>query len=89
MNEAANLVLAIFGAIMVWTTSIIGGIIWLNGKFRSLEKAIYIESDKLRREYEHRLYNQNTRTQRLEIKVFGFSGTNGGAVEPDDGATFP
>ncbi len=88
MTEVANLVLAILGAVLVWTTSVIGGMIWLNGKFRNIEKAIYRESEKLRREYDGKFNGHNTRIQRLEIKAFGFTDGNG-ASQPDDGATFP
>lgn len=83
MTEVANLVLAILGAVLVWTTSVIGGMIWLNGKFRSLEGTIYRESEKLRREYDGKFYHHNTRIQRLEIKAFGFTGGNG-VVLPDE-----
>ena len=77
MNEVTTLVFAIFSAVLVWTTSVIGGMIWLNGKFRSLENTIYRELEKMRREYELRLFSHNARIQRLEIKAFGFTGGNG------------
>lgn len=89
MAETTNLVLAIFSAILVWTCSVIGGMVWLNAKFRGVEKTIYREADKLRREYEGRLYGHNTRIQRLEIKAFGFSGGNGGMSNVDEGQSFP
>lgn len=82
MNDVAQLVLAIIGAVIIWTTSIIGGMIWLTNKFRNLEKTIYKEIGRVS-------YNHDTRIQRLEYKAFGFSGSNGGPVIPDDGATFP
>lgn len=85
MNEVAQLVLAIIGAVIVWTTSVIGGMIWLTSKFRNLEKTIYRESAK----HSISLYAHNTRIQRLEIKAFGFAGGNGGPVIPDSGASFP
>lgn len=80
MSETATLVLAIIGAVIVWTTSIIGGIIWLTGKFRGLERALYRETDKHRRENDALFTNHLVRIQRLEIKAFGFTGTNGGAM---------
>lgn len=89
MNEVAQLVLAIIGSIIVWTTSIVGGVIWLTGKFRALEKIIYREMDKHRKEDDVHFYAHGTRLQRLEIKAFGFTGGNGGPVVPDSGATFP
>lgn len=88
MGTTVDLVVAIFGAVMVWTSSIIGGIIWLSAKFRGLEKTIYREMDKLRRESNTRFYSHDTRIQRLEIKTFGFTKGNG-ADTPDDGKTFP
>jgi hypothetical protein len=85
MNEATNLILAIFGAIMVWTSSIVGAVLWLSGKFRGVEQTIYKEMDKLRREVEARHYNINTRIQRLEIKLFGFAGPDRStATTPQD-----
>lgn len=85
MTEVPQLILAIIGAVVVWTTSIIGGMIWLTGKFRHLEKTIYREAAK----HSVTLYAHNTRIQRLEIKAFGFSGSNGGPVIPDSGDSFP
>lgn len=89
MNESISLGLAIFGAVLIWTTSVIGGMVWLNAKFRSHESILYRELAKLRRELAAMNYSYNTRIQRLEIKAFGFTGGNGTAVEPDDGKTFP
>lgn len=89
MKETADLILTILGAILVWTTSIIGGMIWLNAKFRGVEQTVYREAAKLRHEFDAKHYNLNTRTQRLELRLFGFSGTNGATVIPDDGDTFP
>ena len=89
MNESISLGLAIFGAVLIWTTSIIGGIIWLGVKFRDVEKTIYREMYKLRREYEIKYYTHNTRIQRLEIRAFGFTTTQLGPTIPDDGETFP
>jgi len=85
MNDVAQLVLAIIGAVIVWTTSIVGGVIWLMSWFRRLEKTIYRESAK----HSAVLYHYDTRIRRLETKAFGFSGGNGGPVVPDDGETFP
>jgi hypothetical protein len=89
MKETADLVLAILGAILVWTTSVIGGMIWLNGKFRSIEQTVYKEATRLRHEFDVKHYSLNTRIMRLEMKGFGYSGGNGGPVTPDDGESFP
>lgn len=88
MNDTPMLVLAIFGAIMVWTTSVIGGIIWLNTKFRSIETIVYRELEKYRNRYDTHLYANDTRLQRVELRLFGFTGGNG-ASSSDDGETFP
>lgn len=89
MNDSSQLVLAIGGAILVWTTSVITGMIWLTNKFRNLEATIYRESQKNRSQFETQLWNHSTRIQRLELRAFGFTGTNGGAQVPDDGESFP
>lgn len=74
MNEAATLVLAIFGAIMVWTTSVIGGVVWLNAKFRRVEVNFFREADKRRREVDAELRHHAVKIQRLEIYNFGITG---------------
>jgi len=89
MTEITQLILAIIGAILVWTTSIIGGMVWLTGRFRMLEASIHRESNKNRQMFEAQLHLHSSRIQRLEIKAFGFTATNGGASIPDDGESFP
>lgn len=74
MNEQVMLVLAIGGAVITWTASVISLVVWLTGKFRSLEKVIYREMDKHRREDDDQFKIQGTKIQRLEIKAFGFTG---------------
>lgn len=89
MNNVTQLVLAIIGAIIIWTTSVITGMLWLTNKFRSLEATIHRESNRNRQMFETQLHHHATRLLRLEIKAFGYSGTNGGSVIPDDGESFP
>lgn len=74
MHDQATLVLSIIGAIITWTASIISLVIWLTGKFRTLEKIIYREMDKHRREDDEHFRDHETRVMRLEIKTFGFAG---------------
>lgn len=83
-----ELIVAIIGLVITWTGSVIALVVWLTGKFRYLEKAIYREMDKHRREDDHQFNAHTTRIQRLEIKAFGFTGPNGGALR-DNGETFP
>lgn len=69
MHDTATLILAIIGSVITWTGSVIALVLWLVGKFRHLEKAIYKESQK----HKTSLTNLTTRVQRLEIKLFGFT----------------
>lgn len=65
--------LSIIGMVGVYTASVVGGVVWLNGKFRSLEKTIYKELEKHAGRND-RLFGQlSTRILRLEIKAFGFT----------------
>lgn len=43
-----QLILAIIGAVFVWTTSVIACVWWLNQKFRSLEAALYREVNRIK-----------------------------------------
>lgn len=61
-RDGALILIAIIGAVLTWTASIVSLVMWLTGKFRSLEAAIYRETNRL-----------GTRVQRLELKVFGFT----------------
>jgi hypothetical protein len=72
---------------MIWTTSIIGGMLWLSAKFRSLETLIYTEMSK----QDQHVYRIETRVQRLEFKAFGHTslGHTADTTAPDNEATFP
>lgn len=89
MNDTAMLALAIIGAVITWTTSIVLLVLWLTNKFRSLEKALYREMDKHRREDDVQFNGHSRKLQRLEIKVFGFTAPNGVSLDPEEGPTFP
>lgn len=69
MHDTATLALAIWAAILTWTISVISGSVWLNSKFRHMEKALYRESEK----HSVALTKLATRVQRLELKLFGFT----------------
>lgn len=73
MTELAQLILAIFSALLVWTATVVSAMLWLSAKFRSIEATIYREMDKRRREMDPLIQDLFTRTQRLEFKVFGFT----------------
>lgn len=72
MNESLTVTLALFGAILTWTTTVVGLVVWLNGKFRYVEKTIYREMDKHRGEDDRQFEDLRTRALRLEIKTFGY-----------------
>lgn len=48
--DALNLAATIIGAVFTWTASVVVVVIWLNSKFRALEKLIYREMHEHRRE---------------------------------------
>jgi hypothetical protein len=73
MTELAQLILAIFSALLVWTVTVVSAMLWLSAKFRQLEQTIYREIEKRRRELDPLISDLYTRTQRLEFKVFGFT----------------
>lgn len=72
MSENVSLLFAVFGAFILWTTTVAGVVLWLATRFRSLEAAIYKET----RRVEDKLDKVETRTQRVELKVFGFTHTD-------------
>lgn len=79
MHETATLIIAVIGALIVWTSSVVAMVSWLASKFRNVEKQIYREGDKIM----YRVGRQAVRIQRLEAKTFGVTYT--GDVESDDG----
>ena len=87
MSEQAMLLIAIVGAIITWTGSVVSLVVWLTGRFRSIEKVIYHEMDKHRREDDRQFNEHATKIQRLELKAFGFtmSGSSGGPSLNGDG----
>lgn len=75
MFDTATFVLSLLGFAGLWSASIIGGMIWLNTKFRSLEKSIYREDEKHRQKNDEEFEDHKLRIQRLELRVFGFTET--------------
>ena len=47
--------------------------LWLESRFRRLERLIYIEMDKHRREDDEKFDRLGVKVQRLELKEFGFT----------------
>lgn len=77
MHDTATLILAIVGALILWTTSVISLVAWLLGKFRSVETKVYIEAEKSRRDNTNKFEELITRVYRLELKAFGFTFAEG------------
>lgn len=75
MYDTATLVLSILGFALIWTTSIIGGVVWLSAKFRIIERAIYREDERHRAKNDAEFEEQRLRIHRLELRVFGFTET--------------
>jgi hypothetical protein len=73
LYDTANLILAVIGFAILWTTSIVSMTLWLSSKFRSLERMIYIEMDKHRREDDDKFQKHGDRIIRLELKNYGFA----------------
>ena len=63
---------ALFSAFVLWTASVVSVVLWLSAKFRSLERLIYSEANKIMR----RNSELEIRLMRVELKVFGFTHTS-------------
>lgn len=72
-GEFTALLFGIIGGVFTWTLSVVAAMIWLNGKFRHVEKTIYQQLDRLKREYDVKLNSHSIKIMRLEIKAFGFT----------------
>lgn len=71
MHDTATLILAIIGAVLTWTASILALAVWLTGKFRDLEKTIYREDAKHRERMDSELRDHRDRIQILELTALG------------------
>lgn len=70
-----SVLLTIIGVVFTYTITVVGLVNWLNGKFRSLEKLLYHELEKHRREYDKQLNNIGIRLLRMEIAKTGITHT--------------
>jgi len=66
-NEVVLVITAITGAMMLWTTSIIGGVLWLNKQFSRNRQATYESAEKLRKEFGAELKRHERRLLSLEF----------------------
>lgn len=73
MHDTATLIITIIGAIIVYTTSVVAMVSWLNTKFRTLEQTMYKEFDKRREANDRKFGYVLTKIQRLNLKIFGFT----------------
>lgn len=74
-EAGTQIVIAIASFAMVWTSSIIAGVIWLESRFRRVEGIFYKELDSHKTEVDEKFANHSQRVQRLELKAFGFTKT--------------
>lgn len=81
-SETINLVLALFGATVTWTITVVSACFWLAGKFRVMEAQIFIEANKIKGSFMSRHYNLDRRVQRLEIGQFGMTVNRGADNDP-------
>ncbi len=82
MHDTTTLVLTIIGALLTWTITMVSLASWLSGKFRDLERLVYREMDKHRREDDRQFHRHGVKIQRLELKTFGFTGNGGEEPNP-------
>jgi len=73
MQETTVLIVAILTALLTWSATVAGLVLWLTGKFRDVEKTIYREDDKHRRLHGGILDDHAIRIQKLELYAFGFT----------------
>lgn len=74
MNDGIQMTPALLGAIIGWTSSIVGLVWWLSRQFSSIRDLVYKRSDMLREKIdshekldEERFTNLGLRMQRMEI----------------------
>ncbi len=64
---------AIGTLVVVYTSSIIGLVMWLSNKFRAVERIFYRELSGYKARSDHNFLAYGLRIQRLELKAFGFT----------------
>lgn len=74
-HDTAMLALAILIALGGWTATVAGLVLWLAGRFRSLERLIYQQVNRLRDRHERKMELMARRLMRLEMRVFGHTET--------------
>lgn len=87
--DAAMLILAVATFLLTWTGTTIAVMLYLTGRFRRMEATFNSSFNAHRRHVDQMFHLHDTRTQRLELKIFGFSpiegdpgmsnGSNGGS----------
>lgn len=87
-NDTVGIFLAIAGALLTWTASVIGAIMWLSAKFNAGERLVFKENAKTR-EMLGRVLNQHAgRIMRLEVTTYG-STLSGKFTEGGYETTYP
>lgn len=66
-NEAVIVIVAIGTFIVLWTTSIIAGIMWLNAQFSRNRAATYDSAKKLERQFAAEMQRHDRRIRALEF----------------------
>lgn len=82
VNETVSLTLAILGALLTWTGTIVTLTMWLAGRFRHLEALIYREQKKLDDKYLALFAEHRDRLTVLELQVTGVSSVTGHPKPP-------
>ena len=72
MNPIDSQTLVLMGTIF---SIAVTSALWLESRFRKLERLIYVEMDKHRREDDEKFDRLGVKVQRLELKEFGFTQT--------------
>lgn len=69
--EAANIIIAILGAILLWTVTVVGVTLWINTKFNTHERLVFRENMKTREMLQRVLTQHSGRIMRLELHNYG------------------
>lgn len=59
--------------LIVYTSSVVGLVLWLSNKFRAMERTFYRELAKHNRQADDIFATYGLRIQRLELRTFGFT----------------
>lgn len=72
---SVELVISAIVGFLTYTASLIGLMLWLTGKFRSVEVLIYKEMSGLKDEHRDAVGDVRDRVYKLEVAVFGVTNT--------------